>query len=724
MPYAGPMRYRNDIQGLRAIAVLLVIFSHVGIAGFAGGWIGVDVFFVISGFLITGLLIREYDSTHHVSLLQFYIRRAKRILPASLVTILVVLIASNLLLNSIRNANINTDAIWAVGFVSNIHFININTDYFTSGQAISPLQHFWSLAVEEQFYLIWPALFLLISRQHGLRIRSWSILRSQRVLLVAVIASALSLMWSISYTNSNPTSAYFSTLTRVWELGFGVLLACTIPQIQRLTERLTDKTRRVTFAITSWTGLAAIILGACVIIKPGDPFPGYLALIPVLGAVGLIFGGLAEKQPIPNRILSMQPLPFIGLISFSLYLWHWPVHVFADALYPDSANTAVGIVAQLVVILAISLASYYLIENTTRHLPVGKKETTPKKRAEISKVPTAAIAVMCVSALFLFIVSKDSSESMTNDAQITIETSSFTISPSTTTPGTDAGPTSTISGRTELPLAAAWRERIIEGSKLKSPSAETLNIMATLPAQNLMPNSFRTIGDRAFVFTDTQNAENVIEVWGDSHAAMLSTMVTAAFPDWRVVIRTLSNCGFELMESPTPKQKSLGGDEFKNCADFREKSLAAILADKPKIVILSSESAAVGEASGDVRDNWIRGMNTTLEALEPLFPDTKTIIFGETAGAKSFESCLTARTSLLDCAGSPDRTVATRRFQASAAKEHPSIGYIDPTSFLCANGTCPAVIDDCPVYREGNHFSSNFGTKIGRVFREAVDAQM
>ena len=192
-----------------------MIFAHVGIAGFAGGWIGVDVFFVISGFLITGLLIREYDASHHVSLLQFYIRRAKRILPASLVTIVVVLIASNLLLNSIRTANINTDAIWAVGFVSNIHFIKINTDYFTSAQAVSPLQHFWSLAVEEQFYLIWPALFLLVSRQNGMRIRSWSILRSQRVLLVATIASALSLIWSIIYSHSNPTSAYFSTLTRV-----------------------------------------------------------------------------------------------------------------------------------------------------------------------------------------------------------------------------------------------------------------------------------------------------------------------------------------------------------------------------------------------------------------------------------------------------------------------------------------------------------------------------
>jgi len=718
------VEHRDDIEGLRAIAVLLVIFAHVGIAGFSGGWIGVDVFFVISGFLITALLIREYDSSHQVSLLQFYIRRAKRILPASLITIVVVLIASNLLLNSIRASNVHTDALWAAGFVSNIHFIKINADYFTSTQAVSPLQHFWSLAVEEQFYLIWPALFLLVSRQDGLRIRSREFLRSQRVLLVATIASALSLIWSIIYSYSNPTSAYFSTLTRVWELGFGVLLACTIPQIQRLTERLTDKTRQATFAITSWTGLAAIILGACVIIKPGDSFPGYLALIPVLGAVGIIFGGLDEKQPIPNRVLSIRPLTFMGTISFSLYLWHWPIHVFADALYPDNANTALGITAQLAVITTISLVSYYLIENPTRHLTIGTQEPVEKTFAEATRIPLAAITVMCMSTAFLFVVSRDASQTETPDAQIAMETSSVTIPPSTSIDGTDTDPTSTIMGRTELPLAAAWKEKIIEGSKLESASPGTLDIIAKLPSQKLIPNSFRSIGERAVANIDSQNAENVIEVWGDSHAAMLATMVAAAFPDWKVVIRRLSNCGFELMESPTPKQKTLGGDEFKNCADFREKSLAAILADKPKILILSSESVVMSEAKGRVRDNWIRGMNNTLEALEPLFPKTKTIIFGETTGAESFESCLTARTSLLDCAGSPDRTSVTRSFQASAAEEHPWIGYIDTSAFLCSEGICPAVIDDCPVYTDGNHFSNDFGAKISQVFREAVDALM
>jgi peptidoglycan/LPS O-acetylase OafA/YrhL len=309
------VKYRVDIQGLRGLAVLLVIFAHVGITGFAGGWIGVDVFFVISGFLITGLLIREYDATNHVSLLQFDLRRAKRILPASLITILVVVIASELLLNSIRTGNIRTDALWAVGFVSNIHFIKISADYFTSTQAISPLQHFWSLAVEEQFYLIWPALFLIVSRQVRLKIAGRQTSRQSRVFTVAVFASGLSLLWSIAYTSSNPTSAYFSTLTRVWELGFGVLLATLAGWTTDTLETLKLRTEQILRSCASWFGLIAILGGACVVIKPGDPFPGALALIPVLGAVGLIFGGLGNSQPLPNRILAIKPLAFIGTES-------------------------------------------------------------------------------------------------------------------------------------------------------------------------------------------------------------------------------------------------------------------------------------------------------------------------------------------------------------------------------------------------------------------------
>jgi len=717
------VNYRNDIQGLRAIAVLLVIFSHVGVAGFAGGWIGVDVFFVISGFLITGLLIREYDSTNHVSLLQFYIRRAKRILPASLITIVVVLIASNLLLNSIRTANINSDAIWAVGFVSNIHFIRINTDYFTSGLAVSPLQHFWSLAVEEQFYLIWPALFLLISRQHGMRIRNWSISRSQRVLLIAVIASALSLMWSISYTNSNPTSAYFSTLTRVWELGFGVLLACTIPQIRRLTERWTDDERSVAFAAASWAGLTAIILGACVIIKPGDPFPGYLALIPVLGAVGIIFGGLAEKQPIPNRILSMQPLPFIGLISFSLYLWHWPVHVFADALYPDSVNTTVGILAQLVVILAISLVSYYLIENTTRHLAIGKKETTRKKFAEISKVPTAAITVMCVSAAFLFIVSNAAGGGRTDDAETSALSDVVTETPSTvqsqpavTVDAVKAPQTITATQQTG-PVLTNWKQLVTEASSVKSVSPEVVKLIestANKPTYGLECDSLANIGCL------NGSGSNVVALFGDSHATMIKSPLIDALPGWTLHNYQMGNCGWSTINFANPGQdRNLEKASLADCIERRDASFGDMLATRPKFIVLSDNAEWVKGQSQKQKDLWIAGLNTTLDRLSQLGPDTTIVIFGEVPRSNSFATCLRGN-SIASCNFAPTVSRWLREEQRRAAASHPGVIFIDSEQWLCTDDTCPAVIDDTPVYGDGQHFTGVFNKKLGPLFKEAL----
>ena len=708
------MKHRDDIQGLRAIAVLLVIFAHVGVAGFAGGWIGVDVFFVISGFLITGLLIREYDASHHVSLLQFYIRRAKRILPASLITIVVVVIASNLLLNSIRTANINSDAMWAVGFVSNIRFIRINADYFTSSQAVSPLQHFWSLAVEEQFYLIWPALFLLVSRQHGTRIGRRTILRSQRVLIVATIASALSLLWSISYTNSHPTSAYFSTLTRVWELGFGVLLACTIPQIKKLTERWTDGERSVAFAVASWTGLAAIILGACVLIKPGDPFPGYLALIPVLGAVGIIFGGLDEKQPLPNRILSLQPLRFIGTISFSLYLWHWPIHVFADALYPDTANTTLGIIAQLAVITAISLVSYYLIENPTRHLPIGQRQPVPKSRSEISRVPIAAVTVMCIGSAFLFVVSTDASESRTTDAQITMESSSVTVASTTTT--VQGSPAATTPNGSSA-LLAEWKKQLDESATVTTAD-DQLQALILAASKESIRDACNPAPVGCTVGSNT--AGKTVAVLGDSHAGMFVSTLATMLPDWLVRDYSKPSCVAASIDFANNKQEQMGGSTLEECIDFRNSAIQDIVDRPPDLLIISDHTDWVAKQKKSAA--WGLGEKKTYDLLSSISTKTKVVRLGETPSmANAWDACLTASGSIKTCFGSrADIADAVTNVQ-SAAKSYPWVQFIDIAAWLCSDDRCPPVINGIPAYIDGGHLSEEMRPLLAPLLKEAIN---
>ena len=339
-------KHRDDIQGLRAVAVLLVALSHAGIGFLKGGFVGVDVFFVLSGFLITGLLLSGAIERRSVSLVDFYARRARRILPAAALTLVATDVVAYRLLNFVRAKQILHDSISASLFTANIHFANQGTDYFAQAQPPSPVQHFWSLAVEEQFYLVWPALLALVlfgvaltrhTRRHASSgVRSWSrrvalsrvALRQQahdvtdgavRRLLVAVIVVTLaSLSWSIYDTGAHATVAYFSTLTRVWELGLGALLAIGASWLVRAPGGLRT--------VAGWLGLACIA-GAGVMFSSTTPFPGFSALLPTLGAVLVIGAGIGNHQLRLGapRLLSLAPLRYVGDRSYAFYLWHWPV---------------------------------------------------------------------------------------------------------------------------------------------------------------------------------------------------------------------------------------------------------------------------------------------------------------------------------------------------------------------------------------------------------------
>ena len=221
---------RPDVQGLRALAVAAVVLDHAGVANVSGGYVGVDVFFVLSGFLITGLLVREVERDGRVALGAFYARRARRILPAATVVLVAVVAFAALELSYRAVGLITADAQWAAAFLANVHFSAIGTDYFAQGQPPSPLQHYWSLSVEEQFYLVWPpllALLMWLGRRSG---RSpWR--------LVVTIAGGLclaSLVWSVVVTRTDATAAYFSSVARAWELGAGMLLALVWPRLPSL----------------------------------------------------------------------------------------------------------------------------------------------------------------------------------------------------------------------------------------------------------------------------------------------------------------------------------------------------------------------------------------------------------------------------------------------------------------------------------------------------------
>ncbi|WP_193754352.1 acyltransferase family protein [Microbulbifer sp. Q7] len=335
--------YRPDIDGLRALAVLPVVLGHAGLPGFSGGFIGVDVFFVISGFLITSILIREVTSGEF-SLASFYERRARRILPALFAMMLACVVAGWLLMPPDAFGALGRSLIAAVLFLSNVWFLRSTEDYFGTAAEWEPLLHTWSLSVEEQFYLGFPLLLCLLAR--GPR---------ARMLTGVAIATVASLLFAVWQTRTAPTAAYFLTPARMWELGAGALLAMgALPKLQQ----------RSTAEFIALAGLLMITSGVF-LYDSQTPFPGTAALLPVLGAVALIWAGEAPGNRV-SRVLGNRLLVGIGLISYSLYLWHWPVLV-GLRLLQGSAHlpTTVALFA-VALSLLIAWASWKYIEQPFR----------------------------------------------------------------------------------------------------------------------------------------------------------------------------------------------------------------------------------------------------------------------------------------------------------------------------------------------------------------------
>lgn len=365
------LTYRPDIDGLRAVAVLAVILYHLDIKPFTGGFVGVDVFFVISGYLITTIIMREIDE-HQFSLVQFYERRIRRIFPALFVVLFATSIVSVIMFTATELKAFGQSLVATALFVSNMLFWS-ESGYFDAPSTFKPLLHTWSLAVEEQYYIFFPLFLVFLAKYFRPALKF--------ILLGIAVASFL---FSVRYLRIDASGTFYFVHTRLWELLIGSLLAGKLlPARMNLTVR----------NLLGVLGLA-VIAAPLFFYTNGTAFPGRAALLPTLGAALIIYSGM-ESQTLVGRLLSFRPVVFIGKISYSLYLWHWPVIVFAK-YYAILELKPYQIVAVALLIFILSVVSWQFVEK-----PFREKRLLQDRRIFGYAASATVLMLICGAVIYL-----------------------------------------------------------------------------------------------------------------------------------------------------------------------------------------------------------------------------------------------------------------------------------------------------------------------------------
>jgi peptidoglycan/LPS O-acetylase OafA/YrhL len=684
----GGRRFRPDIEGLRAIAVGLVLMFHAYGTPFSGGFVGVDVFFVISGFLITDILVREHSTTGRVSILGFYGRRVRRILPASALVVVATVIATYSFLGFLTGNDVAVAAKWTAVFAANVHFGFVGTDYFGSRLPPSPLLHMWSLGVEEQFYLVWPALFLvlvLIARGTGHR-------RALAASLIAIIAA--SLVWSVVQTSADPTWAYFSPFTRAGELGVGALVAVLGPAIhQRLKPRWAAE-------VLAACGLAGIASGALVL-NSSTPYPGAVIAWPVISTALVIAAGCTEIQTLVERCLSLRPMQWLGARSYSLYLWHWPILTIAAqyVVHPMSGWQTTGLL--LLTVMASTL-TYRLVENPVR------RARSLIARPKLSLALGAGLIAITIALA---------------QSLIAHHGGTWNIFESTRTAKTlGAAPQST-SG-CPSPACADILAQVASGAKTDTIPPDLTPSLADAATDLHAPDGGQCSRlpiswlkpDRQPCTFDTgapANAPMIILI-GDSQAMMWSRTVNSIAKQsaYRFGLVFNYGCHMPMVTFETTRE----GLTDAQCREWKNAAIDWTNSQYPAMVVVAS-----GNHEGIDDAEYASGYASLLKRMQG--PGRTLFVMGDVPLLSQDPlRCLAAHpSSALRCA-TEVATAAPRNEQQAAldGARQAGAGYVDLTPWLCTADLCPAIVGHYAAYQDQYHITGTYAQALMPLVQHAI----
>ena len=698
--------YRYDIEGLRALAVLGVLGHHL-FAWPSGGYAGVDVFFVISGFLITTILIREITSPQKLSLPDFYRRRVRRLVPAAAAVLAVTSAAAFLVFGAGRAAAILEDAVWSFFFLGNWRFAASGTDYLNAGTAVSPLQHFWSLGVEEQFYLIWPWVLVAgIAAAAALRCTD----RGMRVLLllfIGVLCTA-SFAFAVWETANRPTTAYFSTFSRAWELGAGALLAVAAPWLNRIPAAAR--------AAAAWAGLAGIA-GSFVLLSADSVFPGPAAALPVAAALLVLAAGTGTRSPRYNRVMWPLTNPasrYIGRISYSLYLWHFPVIVFAAALAPAAPGLLL-----LAVSVLLAMLSFSFIEDPVRHSrwlqpryaarEHGRRYRRPALAPRPGRLAAMAAAGGLLSAALVALTVETTLHSPESPAaanppaaaQDPLPAGSGTVRPDPLAAHTAALRAALAS--TEWPELHPDPATFTEGGRSAKP-AEWIQdgCLGGNESREADP-----VTNTEHCVYGSQDAPRDLVLYGDSVAMTYLPALRAVLEpeDWRIHVLTTAGCA----PADVP-QNRIGGAPYPECAAFRNWAVQRVGELAPDVLLMSSfryDPALASGAEAEAADaEWSEGTRRIHEALAG--KAGRTVVLSAPPEARDPAQCATRFSTPADCEtllpGNHQSRLALEA--AAAVQADPAVEWVDTTAWFCVEGRCPAFVGTVPLYADAYHLSA------------------